>query len=78
MLGDYFTEIVTTGISMVIGGFTWLVRTVLTNQRQIDLLQQEIRSRDSQRKEDRQVLMEVQKDVKEVKRDIMELYRDKL
>lgn len=84
-VGDYLVEVVATAFSTILAGLTWLVRTVLTNQKQIalqqqqvDMLKKEIADRDLKRKEDRQVLMEVQKDVKEVKRDIMELYRDKL
>jgi hypothetical protein len=52
-----FDEIVNTIIIAVVGAVTsactWLVRTVLTNQKQIALLQEEISTRDVRREEDR-------------------------
>jgi len=75
---DYVNEFIMAGISSLVGAIGWLVRTVLTNQKQIALLQNEIRDRDKRRDEDRQLLRELKEDVHEVKRDILELYRDKL
>ncbi len=77
-MADYVNEIIMAGISSLVGAIGWLVRTVLTNQKQIALLQNEIRDRDKRRDEDRQLLRELKEDVHEVKRDILELYRDKL
>ena len=77
-MADYVNEIIMAGISSLVGAIGWLVRTVLTNQKQIALLQNEIRDSDKRRDEDRQLLRELKEDVHEVKRDILELYRDKL
>lgn len=77
-MGDYLNELIFTGISALVGAAGWLVRTVLTNQKQIVMLQTEIRDRDKRRDEDRQLLKELKADVNEVKRDILEIYRDKL
>lgn len=77
-MADYLNELIMAGISALVGAVGWLVRTVLTNQKQIALLQNEIRDRDKRRDEDRQLLRELKVDVHEVKRDILELYRDKL
>ena len=77
MIADYINHIVAGVISMFFASIGWLVRTVLTNQKQIELLQNEIQERDKRRDEDRQVLLTVQADVKEVKRDILELYKEK-
>lgn len=77
-MADYVNEFIMAGISSLVGAIGWLVRTVLTNQKQIALLQNEIRDRDKRRDEDRQLLRELKEDVHEVKRDILELYRDKL
>lgn len=77
-MSDYLNEIIMAGISALVGAVGWLVRTVLTNQKQIALLQNEIRDRDKRRDEDRQLLRELKEDVHEVKRDILELYKDKL
>ena len=63
-------------VSTITAAGTWLVRTVLTNQKQIALLQEEILSRDDRREEDRQVWKEVKDDVKELKRDILDIYKN--
>lgn len=76
-----FDEIVNTIIIAVVGvvtsACTWLVRTVLTNQKQIALLQEEICTRDERREEDRTMWRELKDDVKEIKRDILDIYKNK-
>lgn len=69
---DYFVGGVVTAL---FSGITWLVRRVLTNEKQIALLQQEIHERDIRRQEDREIMNEIKTDLKEVKRDIIELYK---
>lgn len=59
----------------VAGGFVWVVRRVFTNQKQIEMLQKEIESRDALRKRDREDLHEVKTDVKELGRDIKRLFQ---
>lgn len=56
-------------------GVTWLVRRVLTNEKQIALLQVEIKDRDVRRQEDREIMNEIKTDLKDVKRDIIDLYK---
>jgi len=76
-----FDEIINTIIVSVVGtvtaACTWLVRTVLTNQKQIALLQEEISTRDERREEDRTMWRELKDDVKEIKRDILDIYKNK-
>lgn len=72
---DYLEYIVAGVISSVFAGTTWLIRRVLTNEKQIALLQSEIRDRDVRRQEDREIMQEIKSDLKEVKRDIIDLYR---
>jgi len=62
-------------VSTVTAACTWLVRTVLTNQKQIALLQEEISTRDTRREEDRSMWKELKDDVKEIKRDILDIYK---
>jgi len=75
-----FEQITNSIIVAVVGAVTtactWLVRTVLTNQKQIALLQEEISSRDVRREEDRTVWKELKDDVKELKRDILDIYKN--
>ena len=72
---DYLNYIVGGVISSVFAGITWLIRRVLTNEKQIALLQSEIRDRDVRRQEDREIMQEIKADLKEVKRDIIDLYK---
>jgi hypothetical protein len=51
------------------------VRRVLTNEKQIALLQKEVSSRDERRNEDREIMRDIQTDLKEVKRDILDIYK---
>lgn len=61
-------------IASVGGGVMWLVRRVLTNQRQIELLQSEIRHRDEMRKADRDAVEEIKDDVKAMRSEISALF----
>ena len=76
-MSDYVNQIYAGIISLCFGAVTWLVRSVLTNQKQIAMLQQEIEARDKRREEDRTVWKELKEDVKEIKRDILDLYKSK-
>lgn len=72
---NYLEYIVAGVISSMFAGVTWLVRRVLTNEKQIALLQVEIKDRDVRRQEDREIMNEIKIDLKEVKRDIIDLYK---
>lgn len=72
---DYINYIIGGVISSIFAGITWLIRRVLTNEKQIALLQNEIKERDVRRQEDREIMQEIKSDLKEVKRDIIELYK---
>ncbi len=72
---NYVEYIVAGVISSMFAGVTWLIRRVLTNEKQIALLQSEIKDRDIRRQEDREIMQEIKSDLKEVKRDIIDLYK---
>lgn len=72
---NYLEYIIGGAIAAVFSGISWLVRRVLTNEKQIALLQTEIVSRDERRNEDREIMRDIQSDLKEVKRDILDLYK---
>jgi hypothetical protein len=72
---NYLEYIMGGAVAAVFSSGTWLVRRVLTNEKQIALLQTEIRSRDKRREEDRDIMKDIQTDLKEVKRDILDLYK---
>ena len=56
------------------GGVVWLIRRVLTNQKQIELLQQELKARDEMRLRDREDMAELKTDMKETRQDIRRLF----
>lgn len=62
-IGDGLNAIVASIVAAAFAAGTWLVRRVLTNEKQIALMEAELRSRHAQREEDRQ-------DVKDLKSDI--------
>jgi len=76
-LNDWINEIVVGVVTAILGGITWLIRTVLTNQKQIDMLKEDLNSRDIQRGEDREMWRELRDDVKEVRRDILKMHQTK-
>lgn len=87
MLNEYFREIVTAVIATTLGAVTWLIRTVLTSKEKISLLENEIKTRDLRRNEDREFWLnmqesmqsgfsELKEDQNEIKRDILNLYKN--
>jgi hypothetical protein len=58
------------------GGFLWVIRRVFTNQKQIELLQKELNTREEMRQRDREDLQEVKGDVKELRADIKGLLQN--
>lgn len=54
-------------IAAIIAAGSWLVRRVLTNQKQIELLTAEIKHRDNLREADRADISDVKQDVRDIK-----------
>lgn len=74
-LDQLINSLVGAVILAVTTAMTWLVRTVLTNQKQIAMLQEEISSRDGQRQEDREVWKELKDDVKDLRKEILDIHK---
>ena len=53
----------------------WLIRTVFTNQKKLEMLEEELRHRDVLRKEDRADLHELKVDIKDIRTDIKNLFQ---
>ena len=74
-------SIIAAGVAMLLSGMAWLVRRILTNQKQIELLQREIKMRDERRREDRVFIEksfdDVKSDMKEMREDIRTLFNRK-
>lgn len=62
-------------ITAVVSAIAWAVRKILTNEKQIQLMHNEIRERDIRRQEDREIMNEIKTDLKEVKQEVVELYK---
>jgi hypothetical protein len=77
----YVEEFLTYIVVAAAGGVVWLFRTVFTNQKQIAMLQEDIKSRDKRRDDDREILLELKSELKnetkEIRGDIEDL-RSKL
>lgn len=58
-------------IGVVVGAVAWLVRRVITNQKQIELLTAEIKHRDTLREADRADIADVKKDVREIRNALL-------
>lgn len=69
-------NVVAWAVTATAGGVVWLIRRVFTNQKQIELLQQELKSRDDMRQRDRDDLKEVKSDVKELGRVLLKMAGD--
>lgn len=74
-------SMIAAGVAMLLSGMAWLVRRILTNQKQIELLQREIQMRDERRREDRVFIEksfdDVKSDMKEMREDIRTLFNRK-
>lgn len=81
---EWVSWAVTSLVAALAGSVSWLVRKVFTNAKQlelmevhhrseIDLLKSELRQRDQQRKEDRELIQRVEENVSEIRQI---LYRD--
>lgn len=79
-VSDYIEQFITGIIVMLIGGVTWLFRTVFINQKEIALLKEEIATRTHMREEDRHVLLtmksELKEDSKEIRKKVDKLQSD--
>lgn len=57
----------------MLGGIAWLVRRVFTNQKQIEMLSKEVKSRDEMRQRDREDVTAMRQDFRELRKDVMKL-----
>lgn len=59
-------------ITAIGSGIWWLVRRVFTNQKQLELLEAEMKRREDARREDRDRMTTIETDVRDIKRHIMD------
>lgn len=59
-------------VAAIVAGVGWLIRTVFTNQKKIELLEQALSHRDNERKDMRDDITEVKDSVKRIESVLME------
>lgn len=67
---QWVEKVIAAGVAAVFASIGWLVRTVLTNNKKIEMLEKEISNRDKQREEDRKVVSEIKQDMKDLRQDL--------
>lgn len=67
MVGKVIEDFWSGIVAAIIAAGSWLVRRVLTNQKQIELLTAEIKHRDALREADRADIADVKNDVRDIK-----------
>lgn len=94
VMSDYTGKIVSGIVALMVAGISWLIRRVITNGKEIDLLKAEIASREKRRDQDQIYLREMKdsfdkarqedkgivdnlgKDIREIRNDVKELYKN--
>jgi len=71
---QWINEIVAGVVASVFGAIYWLIRTVLTNNRKIELLELEIKTRDSRREDDRKAVEEIKQEMKDLRRELHDYF----
>lgn len=70
-LEEYVFWLVTSVTTALAFGVTWLIRTVFTNQAQVEILKNEFAHRDKLRAEDREAMEEMRENVSEIRNVLM-------
>lgn len=68
------TTLVIGGFSALSSGVWWLIRRVITNVKQIELMQQEMRLREKAREADREMIRDTQSEVKDIRHRLDALF----
>lgn len=73
---DNFGHSILNGLLLAAGSFIlWLIRTVFTNQKKLEMLEAELKSREKTRLADRADLLDLKVDLKEIRQDIKSLFQ---
>jgi type VI protein secretion system component VasK len=70
VMEQWINQIVAGLVAALFTSIGWLIRTVLTNNRKIEMLEKEIAARDDRRKEDRASVEEIKQDMKDLRKDL--------
>lgn len=62
-----YSSAITWVVTALLGGIVWLVRRVLTNQAEIDILKRELANRERLRQEDRERMAQMESDIRDIR-----------
>lgn len=71
---QWLDNLIAGAVAAVFGAIGWLVRTVLTNNRKIEMLQLEIKNRDQRRDEDRKTVEEIKQEMKDLRKELHDYF----
>jgi hypothetical protein len=76
-MDEWLNKIIAGAIASVFASIGWLVRTVLTNNKKIELLQLEIKNRDIRREDDRKAVAEIKQEMKDLRKELHDYFFSK-
>ena len=74
MAYDFADKVFGGAVAIVVAFVLWLVRSVFTNAKKVELLEREIKQRDKTREEDRQYLKEMLDHIAEARQEDLSAY----
>jgi len=74
-MSDYTEKVVGGVVALVVGGISWLIRRVVTNGKEIDLLKAEIAAREKRRDEHHLYLQEMRNDIEKARQEDREVVK---
>ena len=69
VVSDYVDKIVGGGVALMVAGISWLIRRVVTNGKEIDLLKAEIEAREKRREEYHQYIRDMRDSIEKARQE---------
>jgi len=74
-MSDHMDKVVGGAVALVVSGIAWLIRRVLTNGKEIDLLKAEIAARERRRDEHHLYIQEMRSDIEKSRQEDREVVK---
>ena len=68
-MGDYLDKIIGGIVALIVGGISWLIRRVITNGKEIDLLKAEIEARERRREQYHEYIKEMRDSLEKARQE---------
>lgn len=69
VMSDYLDKIIGGVVALIVGGISWLIRRVITNGKEIDLLKAEIEAREKRREEYHQYIRDMRDSIENARQE---------